>query len=425
MNPYSTTISEIYDLQEYAIKLGLDNIRFLSEMLGQPHKAFPVIHVAGTNGKGSTSFFIAQILQAMGLKVGLYTSPHLVDYRERISMNGALIKENFIVSFWQGMRERILDCKATFFDTTTALAFSYFASQKIDAAVIETGLGGRLDSTNIVEPELVVLTPIDFDHEKQLGSHIMQIAAEKAAIIKNDAKVFSAKQQPDVLKVIRQNLQQENQFYYLPEQINCQVTAANLDVLQFNLDDRLNRTQFKRLRCRQIGNFQAENIALSYLVSREFLKPRKISFDEKKMRRALTVAFWKGRLQLVQRNPDIIFDVSHNPHGISNTLTFLNSVIDREQLRILIGLVNDKNYQLIAREIARRTKAVIVTEPDSPRRLDGSLLTRELANLSTPVVHIKDALKAFEYAKSTLTEKETLLVIGSHYLIGALIKALN
>ncbi|MCK5852589.1 bifunctional folylpolyglutamate synthase/dihydrofolate synthase, partial [bacterium] len=202
MMDYQSAISEIYDLQKYAIKLGLDNIKFLMNSLNNPHNQYPVIHIAGTNGKGSTAFYIAGILQAMGMNTGLFTSPHLVDFRERIQVNGHKIEKSFIVDFWQREKKTILSREATFFDTTTALGLDYFKMKNVDVAVVETGLGGRLDSTNIVDSEIAVITPIDFDHQKQLGTTLKKIAYEKAGIIKKKSVVFSAIQQQSALEQI-------------------------------------------------------------------------------------------------------------------------------------------------------------------------------------------------------------------------------
>jgi len=425
MITYQQAISEIYGLQEFAIKMGLENITALTEVLSRPQGSYPVIHIAGTNGKGSTSFYIAKILQAHGLKVGLYTSPHLADYRERITVNGLQIDPEYIVEFWQKMKDIVHDRKATFFDVTTALGFSYFHDRKVDVAVIETGLGGRLDSTNIVRAEIVVITPIDFDHEKQLGNTLTQIAAEKAAIIKETPVVFSSIQQTEVFEVLKSHLTSATTFYYLPDISSLSVVQSDLDEVRFSMHDQLHHDDLPDLRSRQIGNFQAENIALGYQVAREYLNSRRVIFKKERFRKALREAFWPGRLQRMQDNPLIIFDVSHNLHGISNTLGFLSQHIDRKELIILLALLNDKNFPAISEVIAQCASRVIITEVDTPRRLPGEELHEVFKKFPVTAVHIKDALDAYEYSKGLLDEKSTLLVMGSHYLIGKIIKSLN
>lgn len=203
MDLYTQTTQQLFDLQKYAIKLGLENISYLCQVFGNPQLKFPIIHIAGTNGKGSTAFYISNILQTCGLKVGLYTSPHLVDFRERIRINNQLIEKDYIIQFWKEIKESVLRLKATFFDTTTLMALKYFADKEVDVAVIETGLGGRLDSTNIVKPDMVVITPIGYDHQKQLGKTLKLIAFEKAGIIKDKCIVFVSEQKRSVLNVIK------------------------------------------------------------------------------------------------------------------------------------------------------------------------------------------------------------------------------
>jgi dihydrofolate synthase/folylpolyglutamate synthase len=420
INDYKRAISEIYGLQEFAIKMGLDNIAALMERSGRPHLAYPVIHVAGTNGKGSTSFFIAKILQYHGLKVGLYTSPHLTDYRERITVNGQMIAPQYVTGFWQETKAFIHEKKATFFDVTTALAFNYFRDCKVEVAVIETGLGGRLDSTNIVEADIVVLTPIDFDHEKQLGSSLRAIAAEKAAIIKKTPAIFSAFQQSPALEVIQSHLTHESHFYYTPEIFESGIKLSNLDEQKFDLHDKLHKQWIKNLRVRQIGNFQLENIALAYQVCRSYLASKQIDFRTESLREALESECWAGRLQRVHRNPDIFFDVSHNRHGISTTLRFIGNFIEKQNLIILLALLNDKDYQAIAGLLSQYSGQVIVTEVDTPRKLAADELAAAFNNFGIAVDIIKDAYKAFDYSKTLLGEKKSLLVMGSHYLIGAL-----
>ena len=188
-NKYKETITQLYDLQQFSVKQGLDNISDLVKFLNHPEKNFPVIHVAGTNGKGSTSVILQKILSAHGLRTGLYTSPHLIDFRERIRIDNEYIKHEYIVGYWTKIASKVLEIKATFFDTTTALAFNYFSDQDVDVAVIETGLGGRLDSTNIVDSVAAIITPIHRDHTKQLGTKLKGITAEKADIIKKDSKL--------------------------------------------------------------------------------------------------------------------------------------------------------------------------------------------------------------------------------------------
>ena len=425
MPEYNKVISEIYDLQQFAIKLGLKNINAICRSLSDPQNSYPVIHVAGTNGKGSTSFFISQILRAMGLKIGLFTSPHLVDFRERICVNGLMIEERFIIDFWKRVKNLVLERKATFFDTTTALAFDYFRAAGVDVAVIETGLGGRLDSTNIVNPDIAVITPINFDHEKQLGNSLKEISAEKAGIIKKGCAVFSADQHKNALISLRKKLSSSNHFFYLSDCISYSFKQVSLDSTIFDLDDKLNNVKYEDLKCRQIGDFQVQNIALAYLVSRAYLQERQISFSDIAFKNAIASSIWSGRLQCIQKNPNIFFDVSHNAEGIKRTVNFLRSFVKQNELTLLIGMVKDKNHQAIANFLTRQAKCIVITEPDTHRKLDGTLLVEAFRKNNQKTIFIKDLFKAFDLCKDKINSNETLLVIGSHYLIGALSGSLN
>lgn len=420
MPAYFKTVDEIYDLQQFAIKLGLDNITKLCDFLGQPHTKFPAIHLAGTNGKGSTAFFLSKFLQASGLKVGLFTSPHLSDFRERIRVDGIKITQKYVTDYWTKVKGKVLDQKATFFDTTTAMAFAYFADQKVNVAVIETGLGGRLDSTNIIEPKHIVLTPIQKDHQKQLGNTISQIAYEKAGIIKKDAAVFSAKQNPEALSVLKESLHNSNRFFYLPDHVIIDPIQNTLEGSIFNLEDIIHRIRFESLHCKQIGSFQLENIALAYLTARIYLRESRVVFDETRFRKILCDIIWPGRMQVIQKNPTILMDVSHNLTGIEHTVKSLGKLINTNKLHILLGLVEDKDYLKIARLIAGYSIRIVITEPATHRKLSGEVLMDAFSKIQKKVNLIKDFRQAYEFSKKQLQGDDNLLVIGSHYLIGPL-----
>jgi dihydrofolate synthase/folylpolyglutamate synthase len=425
MSEYSQALSELYDLQQFAIKLGLDNIRALEEEMGNPHLTYPVIHIAGTNGKGSTAWFTAKILEGMGLKTGLFTSPHLVRFNERIQINGNQISDEAMVEYWQKIKKLVLDRKATFFDTTTALALDHFRNEQVDVAIIETGLGGRLDSTNIVQPEIVAITPIQIDHEKQLGDRLEQIAVEKAGIIKTDSTVFCARQSEEAFVVIKEKANITEKFYYLPDCAETNLTSHSLEGLDFDLKDKLREEVLKNVQSLQTGEFQLQNIAMAYIISREYIAKKNIVFDRDKLRSVLKSSMWPGRLQVIRRHPDILFDVSHNADGISHTIDTFMKIKNNGRLITLIGLVQDKDFKRIAGMISKISDYIFVTEPDTHRKLDGEILSSAFRELSASPVFIKDFQGAFETAKGVLGTNDTLLVIGSHYLIGSLLKNEN
>ena len=423
MLTFKKTLSEIFDLQEFAIKLGLDNIKALAQFLSDPHKSYPVIHIAGTNGKGSTSFFLAKILQKHGLKVGLYTSPHLTDFRERIRVNDDLIEADFISAFWATIKTLVMERKATFFDTTTAMALDYFRIRQVDVAIIETGLGGRLDSTNIVQPELVVLTPIHFDHEKQLGYTLREIAAEKAGIIKNHTPVLCATQEEEALQTLKSCIGPDQTFYYISDLVRTEILSESIDGCRFHLQDQHHNTRLENLFTRQIGAFQIDNIALAYLAARIYLGRIKTDFSSEDFRDVVKQQLWAGRLQLIRKDPHIFFDVSHNTQGFTKSLPALKALTGNRKLMVLVGLVKDKNVQAISRIIHAYSDRVVITEPDTPRRLEGAELLQAIQESGSRALFIKDSEKAFEFCIQRLHPTDCLLAIGSHYLIGGLLKS--
>lgn len=424
MTIYQKTLADIYDLQEFAIKLGLENICALTEHLGNPHETYPVIHVAGTNGKGSTAFFVAQILKSMGLKTGLYTSPHLVDFRERIRIDETLIDTEFIINFWSDLKNLVHKRKATFFDVTTALAFDYFKYHNVDVAVVETGLGGRLDSTNIVNPELILITPIQFDHEKQLGRNLTSIASEKAGIFKQNSVIFSAKQHPIALHALKERVPSASRLIYLADYITTRIQKADLQGTYFSLQDRYFNDHFDSVFCLQPGDFQIHNLSLGYFAARYYLDQKNITFMHDNFQHIISNTAWPGRLQTISHKPHIIFDVSHNYHGIRKTVSFLESVTNKNRV-LLIGLVKDKNYRKIARYLSGRFRKIIITEPETHRKLEGITLKKVFDNLQQDAIFVKDLKEAYDLAKIQLRTTETLLIIGSHYLIGAYLQDSN
>jgi len=422
---YPTTIQELYDLQKFSIKMGLENITSLCHALGNPHLAYPVIHIAGTNGKGSTSLMINNILLAHGLKVGLYTSPHLIDFRERIRVNNRMIEKSYLINYWKNTKKLVNKLKATFFDTTTALAFDYFANSKVDIAVIETGLGGRLDSTNIVKPVSAVITPIAIDHIKQLGKDLRSIAKEKAVIVKKGATFFSAKQKKEVKQVFQNAAYLAESYFPISESIRILHKDIHPTYSQFDLVDRLRNEQFKRINLNLAGDFQMENSSLAYMVSRWYLEKVGISFSERRFRETLEKLSWPGRLQAISERPGIFLDVSHNYAGFRASVKFLSAMGEIANRRLLIGLLDDKEYKQIARLLSRHFKKIIVTQPAHERAIPVSVLSKELLRYGIQADLEPRIIPAYQMALKNLKKKEQLYVMGSHFIIGEILKVIR
>ena len=425
MNTFENTINELFELQRFSIKMGLDNITALCNHLDNPHKKFASLHVAGTNGKGATSAIVQRLLSNHGFKCGLYTSPHLIDFRERIRINEEYVGKDFLINCWENISKEVNRRQATFFDSTTAIAFEYFSRNNVDLAVIETGLGGRLDSTNILHADAAVITPIHYDHMKQLGDNLSSIAAEKAAIIKSGCTVFVSNQEPDVLKVINKQIRKNNTVYFLSDMISLQNIRLTRTMSQFDLYDKYRDSTLSELDLNLAGEFQIQNAALAYLASRWFIEKKGCKFSYEIFRDTLRTIEWPGRLQCIQTEPFVYLDVSHNYSGIRSTLDFLVNQFDKSKLYLLFGMLSDKAFDEIVKIIYPNFKKIVITEPLNERKLEGDRLAKEFARYKINVTIIKDIRSAFEFCLKKLKSSDTLVVMGSHFLIGPLMTYLH
>ena len=308
-----------------AYKEGLENTRILDEHFGNPHHSFRTIHVAGTNGKGSCSHTIAAILQEAGYRVGLYTSPHLVDFRERIRINGRPIPEEYVIRFVEKERGFFEPLHPSFFELTTAMAFCYFADEKVDVAVIEVGLGGRLDCTNIIHPDLCIITNISFDHTQFLGDTLAKIAGEKAGIIKKDIPVVIGETTPETKAV----------FLQRAEEVNAPIIFA----------EDTTKNDYPGMRTELQGLYQIKNTR-TILTALPLLKKAGYHIDEQSVRNGFAhvceLTGLMGRWQKLQEAPTLICDTGHNVGGITYIAEQLKQQNYR-QLHIIIGMVNDKD----------------------------------------------------------------------------------
>jgi len=422
MTKYTETIQELFDLQQFSIKMGLENIRALCDFLGNPQDNFPLIHIAGTNGKGSTARMIQAVLSAHGLRTGLYTSPHLVDFRERITIDGAPVEKEFVVTFWRQTAPLVRELKATFFDTTTALAFAYFSGQQVDTAVIETGLGGRLDSTNIVKPAAVVITPVSIDHVRQLGRDLRSIAAEKGAIIKKGSTVFLAGQNKKAAGVLNEMSNKAKETWILSKEIKISNVKQLPARTRFDLADRRRRLEITDIDISLAGHFQAANAALAYLCSRWYLTQAGSVFSEAIMKQALAAVIWQGRLQRISTSPDVYLDVSHNIGGIRQTLPFIERTGTPLTRHLLFGLLDDKAYKPIIRLLQKVFKNVTLTQPRHERALPAGRLAEEFLKYGIRPKTVVSLEEAFRQSVKKLKPHHQLFVIGSHYLIGEILK---
>lgn len=421
MNKYTSTLDYLYSLQKFGMKFGLENIKYLLNYLGNPHEKFKSIHVAGTNGKGSTSSLIASIICEMGYKVGLYTSPHLVRFNERIKINGEEITNDFIIEQTNVLRPIIEKIKPTFFEVTTAIAFKYFESQKVDYAVIETGLGGRLDSTNVIQPICSVITRIDFDHREILGDSLEKIAHEKGGIIKEKIPVIISKNVDEVKNVIKNITFQKSSLLIDAEKT---MFASNInssfDSLSFILHSTITKNYYF-IDSPLIGEFQIENlktaVACIETCFEGFLNAKHIENGIKNSKFKL-----KGRFQLIKSFPSIILDTSHNSNAIK---TFLAELAKNKNLKIAIfGIMKDKEIDEIIPTIREIFHKIILTQAKTERALAIDLLAKKFNN-DRHILISQNVHQAIHMAFSISSKDELIVIFGSNYIVGEAIEYLE
>ncbi len=391
------------------------------KFLGNPEKKFKSVHIAGTNGKGSVASIINSVLLESGFKCGLYTSPHIKDFRERILLNGKMIDKKFVIEFTNKLNPLIKKISPSFFEVTTAMAFEYFAVNKVNYAVIEAGLGGRLDSTNILKPLISIITGISIDHREYLGDTIEDIAREKAGIIKNNIPVITGKLNPESKKIIHNIAKKKNsELFYSPEITKIKITGKFEK--GFNLKYGSNEFYFP-----VIGDYQKINISTAITSLKVLLKRENRLFDKiilsKGLDNLVKNSNFYGRFQIVQERPKIIIDVSHNAEGIKNIKNNLKYVKYRK-LYIIFGMMKDKEYRKCLRELEKLGGFVILTKPKYKRALEPEEMYKIIGNNSKCIV-IKDVKKAYKYAMNMAGKDDAVLITGSFYLVGEALKIIG
>lgn len=380
-----------------AYKADLSNTIALMKALHQPQKNFPSIHIAGTNGKGSTAHMMASVLQEAGYKVGLYTSPHLMDFRERVKINGVPVSKDFVIDFVGQNRDQLSKIQPSFFEWTVGLAFEYFSQEKVDIAVVETGMGGRLDSTNILTPLVSVITNIGFDHSQFLGDTIEKIAGEKAGIIKPNIPVVTGKMHPHAFSVMEKVAHDQNAKLFPAEPTHYQTDL--------------------------LGSYQRENIdtattALSVLTDNtDFnLEKNHLTIGLKNVVKNTGLM---GRWQILQEKPLIVTDVAHNEDGLRSTMTQLRKQ-DADQVHIVFGSVSDKDLKKII-PLLPVDAFYYICSPDIPRAMDVDELEKlfRTNNLNTEKFSSVEA--AFHGAKKKTKPSDVLYIGGSTFVVAEIL----
>ncbi len=408
-------------------KFGLFNITTLAEALGDPHRKTPCVHIAGTNGKGSTAAMLESILRAAGLRAGLYTSPHLERINERIRINGENIADERFAAAWTRVQASIesllasgkLAAHPTYFECITALAFVAFAESELDLAVYEVGLGGRLDATNIVVPEVAVITSIDFDHESFLGHSIAEIAAEKAGIIKPGAWVVSSAERAEARAVIAQRCSEQNaRLVEVDAAWQVEQTGATGGCYRAVITgkDSLNKIAIEPP---LPGRFQLRN-ALAAATAARLLAERGFAVTDGAIEQGIRAVRWPGRLERLSERPTVYLDGTHNPAGAKELLEFWRDNFAGRRILLVYGAMRDKAVDEIAGLLFPHTDFVVFTEPRQPRAISASLLAEMTAHLAKDSVVVRDPAEALERAIAMASPEDAVFATGSLYLVGDL-----
>ncbi len=404
-----------------AFKKDLTNILALCKAIGDPYQQFPSIHLAGTNGKGSTAHILAAILQASGKKVGMYTSPHYKDFRERIKINGQLVSKKYIVNFVDTHRKLFEEIQPSFFEITVAMAFDYFAKQKVDVAIIETGLGGRLDSTNIITPLLSIITNIGYDHQQFLGDTLPEIAAEKAGIIKTTIPVVVGETHPETKSVfIEQAAKKKARILFADQLINVTIKETTAHHTHVQIVSKKGSTFPEALKVNLKGNYQAKNLATALqaiAVIREHKLIPNISNEAvvAGLANLKERTYFIGRWQQLGANPTILCDSGHNVDGLRTVFEQLKG-IDYTQLHFVFGMVKDKDPSKVLSMLPTSAKYYFA-KANIPRGLAAKELQKEAMKhqlKGRAYVSVKNALRA---AKRQAKRTDLIFIGGSIFVV--------
>jgi dihydrofolate synthase/folylpolyglutamate synthase len=420
---FESSLEYLYGLQSHGIKPGLSRTIALLGALGDPQASFRVFHVGGTNGKGSTAAMLASVLSRQGYRVGLYTSPHLVDFTERIRVDGETISPTRVLNLTQAVRhaaETRLSEPPTFFEATTAMAFTYFAEAGVEYAVIEVGLGGRFDATNVLFPLVSVITTIGLDHQQYLGETPEAIAGEKAGIIKRNVPVITGRLGAGPLSVVRATA--------AARQASCFSLGRDFDIIGESPSRFSYRgvwQSYEGLSCPLAGRHQLDNAACA-LAALETAMDRGVRVGEGAVRDGFRTVRWHGRLELVGRNPDILLDGAHNPDAADALAAHLTALQARRsssgggRLILVVGMMRDKDMRGVLSRLAAvpGVSHLILTQAAHPRAARPEDLAREGADLDAPILLGPTVGEAFARAKTLAGPTDTICVTGSLLVVG-------
>ena len=402
MMNYDEAMEYIVTASRFGMNLGLDRIEKVLEFLGNPHKDTKFIHIGGTNGKGSTTAMISSVLREAGFKVGMYTSPYLEEFEERIQINGENIDKDDLAILMGDIKnaiDKVMELgyeSPTQFEIITALMFYYFSKKKVDYAVLEVGLGGRLDATNVVLPEVVVLTSISLDHMNILGNTIEEIAKEKCGIIKSGVPVISYPQE-EALEVIKERC----------NELGCNLEVVDTEDIRNIIIDH------------QVKNFL---VALKTLIK---LRNNGVNISNEAIKQGFKKVRWIGRMEVLNENPLVVIDGAHNIDGIRNLRNSIDKYFNFKNITLILGVLGDKQVDEMVEEITKGVDKVVIVEPHSDRAEDIEDLYIKVKKYVKEVFKFKDYKEAYNKAYSLTNDDDLLLICGSLYMVGDMRKAIR
>jgi len=420
---YKECIDYLFALERSGIKYDLKNIKRLSALDGNPHRRFKSIHVAGTNGKGSTASIVSSVLTEKGIRTGLYTSPHVKDFRERIRVNGKMISKDYVIKYTETRFKDIQRITPSFFEATTAMAFRYFADSGVDIAVIECGLGGRLDSTNIITPLVSVITSISIDHTEYLGGTLKEIAFEKAGIVKKNVPCVIGRISPYALRQVRKACN-EKKSPLTETRKNVKIRERKSVSDAHSFDVKSEHYSLRSLRVPLAGDYQRINLATAFGVFDSLAAKHNMRFTENELRRGFERITrntgFDYRFKTLSRNPLVVLDVSHNAEGIK----FLKRTLGGYKygkLFIIFGMMSDKEYGKCINELEKLNGFLILTKPGYKRSAEPEMLMNAVKNKSRAAI-MKNASEAYAFAASKAGKNDMILVTGSFFLLSDILK---
>jgi len=408
-------VTYLYGLRRRKIKLGLDNIRYLLDYLDHPESKFPSIHIAGTNGKGSTSAMLESILRAAGYRTGLLTSPHLVSFRERIRVDGNEIPMAVARTYLETLVPVIEEIGASFFETITAMAFAYFHEREVDVAVLEVGMGGRLDATNVVYPELAVITEIDFDHERHLGKTLAQIAGEKAGIVKPGVPTVLGSRKIEVLQVFEEICRLRNSgLISILRNVRVEDLSCTRRSTHFTLVTPSRR--WTELEVALLGAHQVQNAALAVLAT-EQLDNSRFDIPLSAVYEGLCKVRWPGRMQVLRRSPFVVADVAHNPQSAHVVCHEMKRLFPHRNFTVVFGVLRDKNYRRMIELMNHHVDRYVAVAPHSERALPAAELAQAIQETGKEAVAAQTISEGIRMALEQSGSKDLIGIVGSHFIM--------